>query len=127
MSTRNERFADSMLSLETAVEGLDTDKATFFSDHGRSVELMIAAIDYDESAESQAEDDEAKRRDEALFEAEMRLAEAGKAYLISTLLLIVENGSDIETSLKYAKRRTYFLHRKQLINFFCCTKACTDI
>ena len=122
MSYRNDRFNQRMASLEVIVsEFADASKAKAFSDCGTGVERMLLTMDYSPATESKAEAEAEQRREERLFEAEMRLAEAGKRHLIPVLLLIVENGSNREESLKKVPRRTYFLHRKQLLVFFGCT------
>ena len=128
MSYRNERFARSTLSLDQKIAegGIDKERSPFFSDGNLGVERMIGAIDYDRAREDREEKRREKTRAEKMFEAEMRLAEAGKGYLINVLLLIVENGRNRELSLKCVKRRTYFLHRNQLLDFFCCTPLHMD-
>ena len=120
MSYRNDRFNRRMTSLEVMISGFaDASKAKVFSDRGKGVERMFLALDYSPGIESKPEVEQ--RRAVCLAEAEMRLAEAGKRHLIPVLLLIVENGSNREESIKRVPRRTYFLHRKQLLVFFGCT------
>ena len=118
MSYRNERFANSMHSLDSAIEGIDIAKVKQFSDNELGVQRMIDAIDYDDAQETRNE----KRRDETkaekLFNAEMRLAEVGKGYLIRVLLLIIENGNNREESCAKVARRTYYRHREELLKFF---------
>ena len=124
MSYRNERFNKGMHSLDAMLENIDIDKARFLSDRGKSASRMYSALDdwHEDHCKSAA-----ITREEKLFAAEMRLAEAGKSYLIRVLLLIVENGNNREESCAKVPRRTYFLHRKHLLNFFCCTQVHMDI
>jgi len=128
MSFRGERFNNGMYSLDAMTSQMtDLSKATIFSDRGEGVERMIDAIDYDLERESAAEAAAEQRRREKLFEAEMRLVDAGLKHLIPTLLLIVENGADFKASIRAlaktskswnAARKKYFEHRLQLIQFF---------
>jgi len=125
MSRRSERFNRAMLSVDA--ESIDRAKSRTTSDGGRGVERLTEAIDYDDKAETAREKRIRAEREEKLFKAEMRLVEAGKGYLIRVLLLIVENFYNREESLKVVPRATYFLHRQQLIDFFCWTQVDMDI
>ena len=68
-----------------------------------------------------------QRQEDLLFNAEMRLVEAGKRHLIPVLLLIVENGANREESMKRVPKRTYFRHREALLRFFSGTRVHMDI
>jgi len=136
VSYRSERFNRRMMSLEVMVAGFaDVSKVKIFSDGGagarairegqeiRSRSTMEDAL-FSDAARCRVYEE---TREEKLFEAEMRLADAGKSHLIPVLLLIVENGSNREESLKKVPRRTYFLNRKQLLEFFGCTQVHMEI
>ena len=118
--TRNEKFNRSVRSLDTMIEGIDIDKAAFLSDCGKGVNRMIDDIERRERSETgqTGRTGRTGRKESKLFDAEMRLAEAGKSYLILVLLLIVENGSEREVSMTKVPRRTYFRHRDELLRFF---------
>ena len=118
MSTRNTRFSDGMLSLDIAFAEIDPSKNARFSDRGESVNRMIAAIDYDHEREARLEKRLSKNRMKKLFDAEMALADAGKAYLINVLLLIIENGSYRDISMRFVPKPTYFRQRQALLDFF---------
>jgi len=105
-----------MMSLERSA--VDPAKDRNRSDGGQGVQRLLQAVDYDDATETARERAILAERESRLFEAEMRLNDAGKAYLIPVLLLIAENGSDRDESLKTVPRATYFLHRKMLIEFF---------
>ena len=110
MTYRAERFNNSMRSLEAMVSGMaDASKSAKLSDRGKSAARMYAAFEPEPDAPD---------RDQELAGAILRLIVAGLDYLVPTLLLITENGSDRERSMQQVPRRTYFLHRKMLISFF---------
>jgi len=125
MSRRSERFNKAMRSMDCEI--VDPAKDRAMSDGGCGVARMIQAVDYDDKAETAREEAIRNAREERLFAAEMRLVGAGKGHLIRVLLLIVENIHNREESLRTVPRRTYFLHRQQLIEFFCCTQVDMDI
>jgi len=126
MSYRSERFNRRMMSLEQLVTGYtDVSKASVFSDCGEGVERLVNAVDATSpSRQTKDEDSTSPTRrgrrvhEERLFEAETRLVDAGKGYLIRVLLLIVENGANREESLKHVAKATYFRHRDALLRFF---------
>ena len=110
MTYRAERFNNSMRSLEAMVSGMaDASKSTKLSDRGKTAARMYAAFE----SEPDTPD-----RDQELAGAVLRLIVEGMGYLVPTLLLIAENGSEREKSMQQVPRRTYFLHRKMLISFF---------
>ena len=110
MTYRAERFNNSMRSLEAIVSGMaDASKSAKLSDRGESAARMYAAFEPEPDPPD---------RDQELAGAILRLIVAGLDYLVPTLLLIAENGSDRERSIQQVPRRTYFLHRKMLISFF---------
>ena len=110
MTYRAERFNNSMRSLEAMVSGMaDASKSAKLSDRGRSAARMYAAFE----SEPDAPD-----RDQELAGAVLRLIVEGMGYLVPTLLLISENGSERERSIQQVPRRTYFRHRDELLDFF---------
>ena len=110
MSRRNERFNRSMRSLEAMIAGMsDPSKSAKLSDRGKSAARMYAALEPEPDAPD---------RDQELAGAVLRLVVAGLDHLVPTLLLIVENGSDRERSMRQVPRRSYFRHRDDLLNFF---------
>ena len=110
MTYRAERFNNSMRSLEAMVSGMaDASKSAKLSDRGRSAARMYAAFE----SEPDAPD-----RDQELAGAVLRLIVEGMGYLVPTLLLISENGSERERSSQQVPRRTYFRHRDELLDFF---------
>ena len=110
MTYRAERFNRSMRSLEAMVSGMaDASKSAKLSDRGRSAARMYAAFE----SEPDAPD-----RDQELAGAVLRLIVEGMGYLVPTLLLISENGSERERSIQQVPRRTYFRHRDELLDFF---------
>ena len=110
MTYRAERFNRSMRSLEAMVSGMtDASKSAKLSDRGDSAARLYAAFEPEPNPPD---------RDQELVGAILRLIVEGLNYLVPTLLLITENGSERERSMQLMPRRTYFLHRKMLISVF---------
>ena len=110
MTYRAERFNRSMRSLEAMVSGMaDASKSAKLSDRGKSAARMYAAFEPEPDAPD---------RDQELAGAVLRLIVEGLDYLVPTLLLIAENGSDREKSTLHMPRSTYFLHRNTLLKIF---------
>ena len=110
MTYRAERFNKSMRSLEAMISGMaDALKSAKLSDRGENAARMYAVFEPEPDAPD---------RNQELAGAVLRLIVEEKEYLVPTLLLIAENGSDRERSIQQVPRRTYFLHRKMLISFF---------
>ena len=110
MTYRAERFNNSMRSLEAMVSDMaDASKSARLSDRGENAARMYAAFEPEPDAHD---------RDQELAGAVLRLIVAGLDYLVPTLLLIAENGSDREKSMKRLSARTYFRHRTLLEDFF---------
>ena len=131
MSRRNERFNRSMRSLEAMIAGMsDPSKSAKLSDCGKSAARMYAALEPEPDAPD---------RDQELAGAVLRLIVAGLDYLVPTLLLIAENGSDRTKSIaEMAKTNRgkkdwhtaevrYFRHRDKLLEFFDVSLVCTEI
>ena len=110
MTYRAERFNKSMRSLEAMLSGMaDASKSAKLSDRGKSAARMYAAFEPEPGTPD---------RDQELAGAVLRLIVEGLDYLVPTLLLIAENGSDRERSMQQVPRRSYFRHREDLLNFF---------
>ena len=110
MTYRAERFNNSMRSLEAMVSGMaDASKSAKLSDRGKSAARMYAAFEPEPGTPD---------RDQELAGAVLRLIVEELDYLVPTLLLIAENGSDRERSMQQVPRRSYFRHREDLLNFF---------
>ena len=110
MTYRAERFNRSMRSLEAMVSGMaDASKSAKLTDCGKSAARMYAAFEPEPDSPD---------RNQELAGAVLRLIVAGKEYLVPTLLLIVENGSDRERSMQHVPRTSYFRHRDELLEFF---------
>ena len=131
MSRRNERFNRSMRSLEAMIAGMsDPSKSAKLSDRGENAARMYAALEPEQDAPD---------RDQELAGAVLRLIVAGLDYLVPTLLLIAENGSDRTKSIaEMAKTNRgkkdwhtaevrYFRHRDKLLEFFDVSLVCTEI
>ena len=131
MSRRNERFNRSMRSLEAMIAGMsDPSKSAKLSDRGESAARMYAALE---------PEPDAPNWDQELAGAVLRLIVAGLDYLVPTLLLIAENGSDRTKSIaEMAKTNRskkdwhtaevrYFRHRDKLLEFFDVSLVCTEI
>ena len=138
MSYRNDRFNTGMRSLDAMLENIDIDKVRFLSDRGKGVNRMIDDIERRERSETgqTGQTGRTGRKESKLFDAEMRLAEAGKSYLIRVLLLIVENGNNRDFSINAlarcskswnAARKKYFEHRNLLLEIFKVTRVHSDI
>ena len=119
MTYRAERFNNSMRSLEAMVSGMaDASKSAKLSDRGESAARMYAAFEPEPDAPD---------RDQELAGAVLRLIVGGLDHLVPTLLLIAENGSDRERSMRQVPRRSYFRHRDALLNFSWHSDAHGDI
>ena len=110
MTYRAERFNRSMRSLEAMVSGMaDASKSAKLSDRGKSATRMYAAFEPEPDAPD---------RNQELAGAVLRLIVEGMDYLVPTLLLIAENGSEREKSIQQVPRASYFRHRDTLLRFF---------
>ena len=110
MTYRAERFNKSMRSLEAMVSGMaDASKSAKLSDRGRSAARMYAAFEPEPDAPDPNQE---------LAGAVLRLIVEGMDYLVPTLLLIAENGSEREKSIQQVPRASYFRHRDTLLGFF---------
>ena len=110
MTYRAERFNNSMRSLEAMISGMaDVSKSAKLSDRGKSAARMYAAFEPEPDAPD---------RDQELAGAVLRLIVEGMGCLAPTLLLIAENGSGRERSMRQMPRSSYFRHRDALLGFF---------
>jgi len=108
MSYRSEKFNARMRSLDTMVGGRDASKWPLMSDKGAGVERMLDAIDGPDPEREKAEDAVEKSRKAKYNAARKRLNRAGLGYLVPTLALIVNNGTNRQESIwtmaQYLKR-----------------------
>ena len=110
MTYRAERFNRSMRSLEAMASGrTDASKSAKLSDRGENAARMYAAFEPEPDTPD---------RDQELAGAVLRLIIEGMSHLVPTLLLIAENGSDREQSMRQVPRRSYFRHRDTLLKIF---------
>ena len=110
MTYRADRFNRSMRSLEAMVSGMaDASKSAKLSDRGKSAARMYAAFEPEPDAPD---------RDQELAGAVLRLIVEEMDHLVPTLLLIAENGSERERSMRQVPRASYFRHRDTLLGFF---------
>ena len=120
MSSRNDRFNKSMISLEEFIDTFeDPSKIAVFSDRGTGVPPVRHGAFNGQDARCPGDSRQAK-----LHAAIMRLRRANRGYLIPVLQLIVRNGDLRDLSLAKVPRRTYFRHRDALLRFFCGTPPC---
>ena len=130
MSTRNDRFNRSMVSLEAFIDTFeDPSKIAAFSDGGTGVERIGGMNGKDaRSSGIQRNGQDARCPSESrqvkLRAAVRRLRRANRGYLVPVLRLIVRNGNRRELSLEKMPRRTYFRHRDALLRFFGGTPPC---
>jgi len=136
MSYRNDRFNESMYSLEMALGDTDPDKAPFLSDNGQGVNRLLDAVDI--GAFGVEPDPEYVPRESCptcdscgncrpcpLANIIAALIAAGKGYLIPTLLLIVQYGDNRTASIREIMKsrkiswktawNLYFHHRNLLL------------
>ena len=110
MTYRAERFNNSMRSLEAMISGMaDASKSAKLSDCGENAARIYAAFEPEPDAPD---------RNQELAGAVLRLIVEGLDYLVPTLLLIAENGSERERSMQQVPRASYFRHRDSLLGFF---------
>ncbi len=125
MSTRNERFADGMHSLERMIADCDPGKSPILSDGGIAAEKVYRRLDISLEEEAEAEEALLRRRAERLKEARNRLILLHLERLIPVLEAIVKNGMDHDSIIedlaitwrkkKARARRLYFELRKELM------------
>lgn len=99
MTYRNQKFNESMLSLDEFTESFeDPSKIAALSDKGEGVRRMLEQI---EPTADVTPDDEtlAAQRARLLHAAEMRLYRAGLGYLVPTLRLIAANVNNRKESI----------------------------
>ncbi len=127
--TRNERFAERHLSLETFLEGTDTAKSPILSDNGKEASRIrrAAAGEAELKAEWQAQLGLENRRFVQLLLTEVCLELCGLERLIPVLAQIVRNGRNKQESIrnlakiwhikKASAERAYFRGSKRLLTF----------
>jgi len=126
MSWRNDRFNQAMFSLDALCEGRDISKWPALSDGGAGARTVREGL-RSRLRNASAWQARSTEREQRLFEAEIRLVEAGKGRLIPVLRLIAKNGNDFHASIEElartcknlnSARKKYFEHRGLLMRFF---------
>ena len=134
MNYRNARLANGFLSLDKLAGKIDLTKAQVVSDGGAGVERIVRLIDCSDCSIAgkprwliKEQEAEAERR-RKLDAARQRLRRAGLGYLVPTLMLICQNGSYRDESIReIAQRRKlpfksaerlYFGHREKILEAF---------
>ena len=131
--TRNERFADGHLSLETLLEGMDAAKSPLLSDNGREARRIRRApydkadLEEERAIERQAQLGLDNRRFVQLLLTEVCLELCKLERLIPVLEQIVLNGRNKQESIrnlakiwhikKASAERAYFRGSKELRTF----------
>ncbi len=128
MSTRNERFADAVYSLDLRKYGFGEDRGRRCSDCGEGVYRLIAAIDWDprkEAAKEAAQLAQRKRLYEAAVE---KIAANGLAHFLPVLDEVMENGRQRQVSIvnlcrkmhkkRYAAEKFYYRGVRALLGLF---------
>ena len=118
MSSRNERFNSSIRSIDWVEESGDPSKDPRQSDGGLGVQRLVEVVDFDWTREVSEWSREIGQRNASTVGAILRLEWSGNHHLITPLLAIFENGSDIASSLLKIKKSTYFWARNALLKFF---------
>ncbi len=112
MSTRNERFADSVFSLDLVLANIRKEKAHLLSDRGVGVERLLAAVDWDALSCDIEEIDLLRERYSKYLEAVEKIVRSGNKGLLSILEQIVKNGGRrhdaiVALSMKWRVPRSY--------------------
>lgn len=118
MSYRSDRFNKRMLSTNRAEETIDVSKNRALGDAGLGVARLLDALDFDAERAAAERRAEIGARNASAVGAVLRLTLAEKPHLVKPLLLILEHGDDLESSLKKMKRSSYFWARNRLLEFF---------
>jgi len=118
MSSRNERFNSSIRSIDWVEVSGDPSKDPRQSDGGLGVQRLVEVVDFDWTREVSEWSREIGQRNASTVGAILRLEWSGNHHLITPLLAIFENGSDITSSLLKIKKSTYFWARNALLKFF---------
>ncbi len=118
MSSRNERFNSSIRSIDWVEESGDPSKDPRQSDGGLGVQRLVEVVDFDWTREVSEWSREIGQRNASTVGAILRLEWSGNHHLITPLLAIFENGSDISSTLFKIKKSTYFRARNALLEFF---------
>lgn len=128
MSSRNERFNASCLSLDELAESIDPAKSRVFSDRGEGAERICHAIDREDELDAERDLELDNRRFVLLMVAEALLLLAGHERLLPVLEQIVENGANRRESIfrlsmmrrvkRHSSERFYDRGVKELLTFF---------
>ena len=128
MSYRNARLANGFLSLDLLSKEIDLVKSRTVSDRGAGVERMVGDIDRRPGDAEREERDATAERRRKIHAAVVKLYRAGQSNLVSTLILICQNGKNRNESIREiaARRRIsfesakarYFSHREKIEKIF---------
>ena len=128
MSSRNERFNASCLSLDGLAKSIDPAKSRVFSDRGEGAERICRAIDREDELDAERDLELDNRRFVLLMVAEGMLVLGAADRLVPVLEQIVANGKNRRESImqlammrrvnKRSSERFYDRGVKALLTFF---------
>ena len=128
MSSRNERFNASCLSLDGLAKSIDPAKSRVFSDRGEGAERICRAVDREDELDAERDLELDNRRFVLLMVAEGMLVLCAVDRLIPVLEQIVANGANRQESIwrlavmrrvnKRSSERFYDRGVKALLTFF---------
>ncbi len=99
MSSRNERFNASCLSLDGLAKSIDPAKSRVFSDRGEGAERICRAIDREDELDAERDLELDNRRFVLLMVAEGMLVLCAADRLVPVLEQIVANGANRQESI----------------------------
>ena len=128
MSSRNERFNASCLSLDGLAKSIDPAKSRVFSDRGEGAERICRAVDREDELDAERDLELDNRRFVLLMVAEGMLVLCEADRLVPVLEQIVANGANRQESIwrlavkwrrkKAGARREYYRGVAELLTFF---------
>ena len=128
MSSRNERFNASCLSLDGLAKSIDPAKSRVFSDRGEGAERICRAVDREDELDAERDLELDNRRFVLLMVAEGMLVLCEADRLVPVLEQIVANGANRQESIwrlsmkwrrkKASARREYYRGVAELLTFF---------
>ena len=128
MSSRNERFNASCLSLDGLAKSIDPAKSRVFSDRGEGAERICRAIDREDELDAERDLELDNRRFVLLMVAEGMLVLCAADRLVPVLEQIVANGANRQESIwrlsrtwrmkKHVARVKYHQGVRDLLTFF---------
>ena len=128
MSSRNERFNASCLSLDGLAKSIDPAKSRVFSDRGEGAERICRAVDREDELDAERDLELDNRRFVLLMVAEGMLVLCAADRLVPVLEQIVANGANRQESIlrlsvmrrvkRCSSERFYDRGVKALLTFF---------